>query len=278
MKRSEERVFSSKNNLNRVHKVPLQAKFFDWSDYSRPIAERIAFILKDTMVSPIHVTLFYSLLGIVSAYLFSIGNWATTVIAAILLVMKSMLDAVDGALARARNKPSRVGRFLDSNMDFVINLSVLLGISIGYDLSILYLILAFLSMEIQGSFYNYFYLRYRYKYQGDTTSRLKEGADSPYPYDNPILMKLLFYVYQVFYGWQDRFVNWVVRVLRVKPRYKEYRDFMSKISIFGLGFHLLILSLFSLFNHPNIALFVIITVFNFYLVVLLLTHRVRTQK
>lgn len=268
----------STNNLNQIHKVPIKAKFFDWSDYARPLAEKIVFILKDTVVSPIHVTAFYSILGFVSAYLFSLGNWTSTIIAAILLLLKSLLDAVDGTLARVRNRPSRVGRFLDSNMDFVINLLVLFGISIGYGVSIPCLILAFLSMEIQGSFYNHFYLKYRSEVHGDTTSRPIESADSPYPYDNPILLKLLFYVYQVFYGWQDRFVDWIVKILKVKPRHKEYKDFMSKISIFGLGFHLLVISLFSLFNHPNIALYVILTLFNFYLAVLLLTHREKIRK
>ncbi len=265
-------------NSNQVHKVPVEARFLDWSDYSRPIANRLVFYLKDTAVSPIQVTIFHSILGLFSAYLFSIGNWSTTVVAAILLLLKSLFDAVDGALARVRNRPSRVGRFLDSNMDFVVNFFVLWGISLGYGVSIPCFILAFLSMELQGSFYNHFYLKYRHEFHGDKTSRPIEDAYSPYPYDNPGLLKILFFVYQVFYGWQDMFVHWLVRVVKVKPRQKDYKDFMSKISVFGLGFHLLVISSFSLFNHPNLALYVILSLFNFYLVVLLITHRERKRK
>ena len=46
-------------------------------------------------------------------------------LAGIGLIVKSFLDALEGSLARARNRPSRVGRFVDSVCDYIVNAAVL---------------------------------------------------------------------------------------------------------------------------------------------------------
>ena len=81
------------------------------------------------------------------------------------------------ALARARQRPSRVGRFLDSLADFLTNVA-LYG-ALGYagwratgqwgywPLAAL----ACVSAMLQVSLFNHYYVRYRAQTGGDTTSQ-----------------------------------------------------------------------------------------------------------
>ena len=41
------------------------------------------------------------------------------------LILKSILDAADGQLARVKNQPSFTGRYLDSIFDSILNLALL---------------------------------------------------------------------------------------------------------------------------------------------------------
>ena len=250
------------------HKVPRAYQFVDFSDYARPLADWAVHRLVHTPVSPHLITLFYGILGLWAAILYARGTWPAGALAGLLLILKSLLDAMDGALARARNRPTKAGRFLDSNLDFLINAAVVAGIAQGYPISWICAVLAFLSMEIQGSFYHHLYVLYRHRVGGDTTATPRE-TPTPYPYESPTLVRALFTVYRIFYGWQDAFVRWVVQRLKIQPTGRRFRSFLTQISVFGLGFHLLILAIFSWFHAPHLALILFFTVFNVYLGALL---------
>ncbi len=250
------------------HKVPRAYQFFDLSDYARPLADRMVAWLAPTPISPHLITLTYGGLGILAALLYARGTWPTTAIAGLLLILKSLLDAVDGALARARNRPTKTGRFLDSDLDFLVNLALVIGIARGYPLSWICAALAFLSMEIQGSFYHHLYVLYRHAVGGDTTATPEE-TPSAYPYESPSVVRVLYRIYRLFYGWQDAAVRRILQRLKIRPTGRKDRPFLTQISVFGLGFHLLILAIFSWFNAPHLALILIFTVFNVYLAVLL---------
>jgi phosphatidylglycerophosphate synthase len=104
-------------------KVPPAFDFLDVSDYARPVARWLVRVLLPTSVTPIQVTLAFTVVGLLAAWLFAIDRWL--VLAGLLLLLKSALDGADGSLARARGTPSRVGRFLDSMCDFIVNLAAL---------------------------------------------------------------------------------------------------------------------------------------------------------
>jgi hypothetical protein len=49
-----------------MSKLPTEHRFLDLSDYGRPIARQIANALKDTNMTPIHVTLLFIVAGIIA--------------------------------------------------------------------------------------------------------------------------------------------------------------------------------------------------------------------
>lgn len=83
----------------------------------RPLSIRITWVLLKTEITPIQVTLLGSALGILAALLFTYNQYALSIAAAILLYLSSVLDCVDGEIARARKLESRTGALLDYTLD-----------------------------------------------------------------------------------------------------------------------------------------------------------------
>ena len=153
-------------------KLPEKYQFFDLSDYGRPVAIWIANFFKDTAITPIHVTIMFIVSGLLAIIcILNQQYWA----AAFFLIFKSILDAADGELARVKNTPSYVGRYFDSVADIILNLFFLLTIWYVTEGSLLYSLLAFCGIQLQGTLYNYYYVILRNKYSGDTTSRVHEN-------------------------------------------------------------------------------------------------------
>ena len=221
-----------------MSKLPREHKFLDLSDYGRPIAKIIANSLKYTRFTPIHVTIGFIISGLIATYCILKGHF---LLAAFFLILKSILDAADGELARVKEKPSYTGRYLDSVADIILN--AIFFISIWYITNTAFLIclLAFLGMQLQGTLYNYYYVILRNKFGGDTTSRVFE-------YKTPIALEgekqkhvnILFALYKTLYGAFDK----TIYVLdsnadegKILPNW-----LMTSVSTFGLGFQLLIIS------------------------------------
>jgi phosphatidylglycerophosphate synthase len=171
----------------------------------------------------------------------------------VLLVLKSLLDAVDGSLARARGRPSRVGRFLDSVCDYFVNAAVLLGIGwsqvarTGSAWPLAIAVLALEAMTWQGTTFNYYYVRYRHLIGGDTTSRVEESDDEPMPWDDPEALRVLLGAYRAIYGWQDRWTTALDRWITRDPDSPTYTNkrLLSLTTTMGLGFQLLLFAVLS---------------------------------
>ena len=103
-----------------MSKLPKAHKFIDLSDYGRPAARVIANALKNTSFTPIHVTIGFIISGLLACYCILQGYHG---LAAFFLILKSVLDAADGELARVKQKPSYTGRYLDSVADVTLNAS-----------------------------------------------------------------------------------------------------------------------------------------------------------
>ena len=86
-----------------MSKLPKEYKFLDLSDYGRPIAKVIANSLKNTSFTPIHVTISFIISGLFGIFYILKGYYW---IAGFFLILKSVLDAADGELARLKQKPS----------------------------------------------------------------------------------------------------------------------------------------------------------------------------
>ena len=80
-------------------------------------------------LSPNSLTLLGLMVAGASAYLLSIGQlW----VGGIVLLVSGLFDLFDGALARATGRASRFGAFLDSVVDRVSEIVVLLGLLVFY--------------------------------------------------------------------------------------------------------------------------------------------------
>ena len=271
---------NSSVNPPTAGKVPPSHSFFDVSDLAGPAGRWLAARLVDSPVSPIHLTLAFTAAGLAAALLLAIGHglW----LAAALLLIKSALDAADGGLARLRRRPSRVGRFLDSDCDFVVNLAVFAGIAAGivgrtgHGGYVPLAFLAFVSAMLQVSIFNHYYLRYRAATGGDQTSQVSEDTPSGYAWDNRTWLEPLYLAYRAIYGWQDALITRLDQ--RAAPNGPApSRRFMTAVSVMGLGTQLLVIAVCAVIGHPEWSLWLFVTVFNIYAAGLILSRRGRGE-
>ncbi len=233
-----------------MSKLPKQHKFLDLSDYGRPVARVIANSLKNTAFSPIHISIGFIISGLIAVYCIIEGYFW---LSAFFLILKSILDAADGELARIKQTPSYTGRFLDSVADIILNALIFISIWYISSTSIWICLLAFLGLQLQGTLYNYYYVILRYKFDGDTTSRVFENT-------TPIALKgekqnhvnILFGLYKLLYGAFDK------TIYALDPKANESKTFpnwfMTSISTFGLGFQLLIIATLLVFRLEDFIL------------------------
>ncbi|MDX1315140.1 MAG: CDP-alcohol phosphatidyltransferase family protein [Eudoraea sp.] len=220
-------------------KLPAEYRFVDLSDYGRPLAVRIAQVLRNTPLTPIHVTIGFVISGLLAIYCILNQYYLGAVF---FLILKSILDAADGELARLKNRPSYTGRFLDSVSDIILNLLIVLSIWYVTNGSVWLAILAFIGLELQGTLYNYYYAILRNRHQGDTTSRIFE-TDVPKAHkgEEQRHVNLLFRLYRLFYGGFDKIIYSLDRSACNAPKMPKW--LMTAVSTFGLGFQLLLIGL-----------------------------------
>lgn len=244
-----------------MSKLPNEHKFFDLSDYGRPIAKVIANSLKNSSFTPIHVTIGFIVSGLFGIfYILKEYYWH----AAFFLILKSVLDAADGELARVKQKPSYTGRYLDSIADIMLNALIFISIWYVSNTSIWILVFSFFGLQLQGTLYNYYYTILRDKLGGDKTSRIFENKiPKALKGEKQSLVNKLFLMYKFLYGAFDK----IIYTLDCKAMKDNIMPnwFMTCISTFGLGFQLLIISLMLIFGFIEYILdfFLIYTVMVF---------------
>lgn len=251
-------------------KLPKNKKFIDVSDYARPFALILVKLLLPTKIGAYILTSAFLVVGIAASYLIIINQYI--VWAAILILVKSMLDAADGEIARQRNELSMVGRYFDSISDFIINLLLFVSIAYVFNVDIWIILLSLIMFQLQGSLYNYYYLIKRYQVNGDKTSRIFEREEpKPFPKDNHKLLKVLHKVYLVIYGWQDYLVY---KLDQKAIKTNELPNwFLTMASFLGLGFQLLIIAFLILLNEHNFIFIIFIVHFSIFAFVLILVRR-----
>ncbi|MGK0391313.1 MAG: CDP-diacylglycerol--serine O-phosphatidyltransferase [Maribacter sp.] len=227
-----------------MSKLPIQYQFIDLSDYGRLAARWIANALKNTSVTPIHVTSYFIISGLLAivciVYNFNIA-------AAFFLILKSILDAADGELSRVKNMPSYIGRYYDSIADIILNFLFLLTFWWITDGSIVYMLLAFVGIQLQGTLYNYYYVILRNSVNGDVTSRVFENvAPKAMKGETQRSVNIFYKIYDFLYITFDKTIYLIDKeAINSKP---FPRWFMTLLSTFGLGFQLLIMSVMLVFN------------------------------
>jgi len=227
-----------------MSKLPKEYRFLDLSDYGRSIAYHIAYALKDTTITPIQVTFSFIVSGLLAILsIFFNFNLA----AAFFLILKSILDAADGELSRLQKKPSYVGRYFDSISDLILNFFFLFSFWITTDSSLVLFVLAFIAIQLQGTLYNYYYVILRNSVNGDLTSRVFE--DSPptaHSGESQRAVDAYHKVFKFLYFSFDKSIYLLDKnAINSKPFPKW---FMTILSMLGLGFQLLIMSVMLILN------------------------------
>ncbi len=224
-----------------MDKVPPTYRFRDYSDWARPIALRLARIFYRLGWHPVVPTLLFIALGLWAAWLMYHHQWR---LAAVLVLLKNILDAADGSLARLRGKPSLVGRYLDSIGDALLN-TLWIAVLAWHCQQWLLAGLTWLFLHLQVTTMNYFYVLYRHWAGGDTTSKPVEDT-AP----TGRLARFLWRLYRWYYHWQDLLVaTFHHRFWRAAPIFQN-RRFLSLLSLWGLGMHLTLLAVLLWWQRP----------------------------
>jgi len=101
--------------LGKSHEGPVD-QFFN-SIFSRPITR----LLMRTPIRPNHITLFATVVGLVGAAILLGGTWSAFAIAGTLLEIQCILDSCDGEIARLKYQGSKLGQWLDTVTDGIID-------------------------------------------------------------------------------------------------------------------------------------------------------------
>jgi len=223
-----------------MSKLAAQDKFLDLSDYGRPFGKFLANQLKNTRFTPVHVTILFGISGLIAIYCILNDQF---LVAGFFIILKSGIDAADGELARLKNKPSYFGRYLDSVFDIILNFLFLMTICYVSKTSIWFTILAFIGIQLQGTLYNYYYVILRNKsVGGDSTSKVFEyKTPKALPGESQKSVNILFGIYTVVYGAFDKIIHALDKDAYKVKTFPNW--FMTLLSLYGLGFQLLIIAL-----------------------------------
>ena len=225
-------------------KLPKEYQFLDLSDYGRTPGHWIASKLQFTRLTAIHVTTMFVITGFI-AIGFLLNGYLIT--AAFFLLLKSVLDAADGELARLKKTPSYVGRYYDSIADLLLNFCFLLTFWYVTEISVIYMLLAFFGIQLQGTLYNYYYVILRNSVQGDSTSRIFENSTpKAFKGESQSSVTLFYTIYNVLYICFDKCMYYMDKDARYSKPFPKW--FMTLISLYGLGFQLLLMALMLVFN------------------------------
>src|ERR1700735_2529515 len=95
------------------------------------LARRLVAPLKDSWVTPNHLTTVRLFGGLAAAAAFIPGTYGWSNVAALLLILSNFLDHTDGELARLSGKSSRIGHVYALASDAVVTILLFIAIGIG---------------------------------------------------------------------------------------------------------------------------------------------------
>ena len=166
----------------------------------------------------------------------------------ILLVIKGVVDAIDGELARIRERPSHVGRYWDTIADTLglILVTYAFGQYLGWNG--VYISGIVVAVLFQYSLFNHFSVRARGLGLGDDTSRIDEKVcPVAKPWEKQIHVNFLHKIYLVGFSWQDQIIN-----LTTGKGSKNLSFELTVSSILGYGFQSIIILILGLSSNIDL--------------------------
>ena len=201
----------------------------------RPLAHPLVLVLARLRVPPPAVVVAASAAGIAAAV--EIGR-GSLVVAALLIQLKTLLDNADGQLARLTGRTSAFGRYLDSELDLVVNAALFAAVGWRYGHPLL-VAAGFVALTSVLSL-NF------------NAARLSRVGDPPAAEDGGTATATLRAVYGVVYAPQDRLAEWVVARRPALIR----RSSVSVLANLGMSTQLALFGLF-LRSRPSARLRVV---------------------
>lgn len=98
---------------------------------NRPVSLETTRWLARTPVTPNQWTIVCAVIGVVGAVVMAQGGWLLMTFGAFLVHLSSVWDGCDGELARVKFKSSKVGEWLDTIADDIVNSGMTLGLGFG---------------------------------------------------------------------------------------------------------------------------------------------------
>jgi archaetidylinositol phosphate synthase len=95
------------------------------------LARRLVIPLKDSWLTPNHLTTLRLGVGLAAAAAFTPGTYGWSNLAALLLILSNFLDHADGELARISGKFSRFGHLYDIGSDAAVTILIFIAMGIG---------------------------------------------------------------------------------------------------------------------------------------------------
>jgi phosphatidylglycerophosphate synthase len=197
----------------------------------RPVAHPLVLVLARLRVPPPAVVIAAGAAGIVAAV--EIGR-GSLVVAALLVQLKTLLDNADGQLARLTGRTSAFGRYLDSEVDLVVNAALFAAVGYRYGQPLLAAAgFAALTSILSLNFNAARLSRHVHAEPGDNAS------------DN-VSLSLVRALYRVLYAPQDRVAEWIVA---------RRASLLSQTSVtvlanLGMSSQLAVFGLFLALSHP----------------------------
>jgi hypothetical protein len=199
----------------------------------------------------------HALLGLAAAGLLTSHASAALVAAAVLLQLKTLLDNVDGGLARVTGRVTEAGRYLDTGADLIVNIALFAALTRHGPAVPTWLALVVVTLVLSLDFN----LEGRYRELRDDPGA---APPSPLPPGAPAwILGLLKGMYRVLFAPQDRWLRRLDRTLfeRASGRPEEdapaglrraWNDLFSTASVVNLGLssQLALLGLLCLLGRP----------------------------
>ena len=95
---------------------------------NRPFSNLITYLLIDRNVTPNQISAFTSIFSLLIFFAYALGNF---VAGGILTQIVSIIDGVDGEIARVKNLCSSIGEVLDSIFDRLAEILICIGVGFG---------------------------------------------------------------------------------------------------------------------------------------------------
>jgi len=230
----------------------------------RPLAHLILLKIKDTKLTPETIVLIHTAMVIISSFTIYISeSFYLDFLSFILLQLKTILDNLDGQLARYKNLTSLKGRYLDTLMDFIGNFCLFLAIGLKYNV-LFFSLLSFFCLTIVLSYD--FNLEKLYKRAIDQSENNQLQNKELESQEKNNIVFLLEKLYEILLGYQDKFIIFIENVIFEKLSYKSKKENLKVVfwnknylhftANMGLSTQLFILGVLILFNLEKLYLFV----------------------